>query len=60
VKLSEKEVFSQPDGLRHAEDGIAELMIIKTLPFIVNALNLKLPANFDLRITRVGNHYFFI
>jgi hypothetical protein len=45
MKLSEKEVLSQPDGLRHAEDGIAYLLIIKQLKFRVNALNLKLRAN---------------
>jgi hypothetical protein len=60
VKLSEKEVLSQPDGLRYADDGISKIQTFNPLQFRVNALNLKLPANFDLRITRGGNRYFFM
>jgi hypothetical protein len=37
---------------------ISKIQTFNPLQFRVNALNLKLPANFDLRITRVGNRYF--
>jgi hypothetical protein len=39
MKLSEKEVLSQPDGLRYAEDGISKIQTVNPLQFRVKELN---------------------